>query len=527
MYSRPGLYVDEVLQREQTPVNATVAVGAFVAAARRGPITPRKIQSWTDATKAFGNFTGVAADDVLLQALYDYLNNGGRTAYALRPVGTGAVASSLAFNLATADATTGAPALTITADNPGTWGNDIYVEVLPGSSPGRFSLTIRLVPADSAITNQQIVERWADLSLNPADGRSALGILNNASTGSVWISLAVPSGYSFNSGETLAPSTVPGGSVLAGGSDGAAISSTALLNAVYLLDEVSEPFVLNVPGQTTLIVVTALANYADASRIRQDSGGAPGRGDVFVVVDTPPGVDADAAISLAGTYPPSDHLAVYYPNIVVNDPSNVVPGSTKLVAPGPSVVGRYIATDAARGTFKSPAGNVDGGLSGVAALDPAATLKSGSLDKLNNANVNAIKLVPNRGIVIFGARTLKRDFITRYVSARRTIISVRADLTLALSFVPFENNDAFLWGAMDNAADKVLRELFAAGGLKGATQEQAYFVKCDADNNTLATVQAGEVHIEVGLALQRPAEFVVLTIAQYDGGATVVEELAA
>lgn len=526
MYSRPGLYVDEVLQREQTPVNATVAVGAFVAAARRGPITPRKIQSWTDATKAFGNFTGVAADDVLLQALYDYLSKGGRTAYALRPVGTGAAVSTLSFNLATADATTGAPALTVTADNPGRWGNEIYVEVLPGSSPGRFSLNIRLVPAGDAITNQQIVERWADLSLNPADGRSALGIINNAASGSVWISLAVPSGYSFDPGETLAPSTVPGGSVLAGGTDGAAISNTALLNAVYLLDEVSEPFVLNVPGQTTLTVVTALADYADATRVRQDSD-APGRGDVFVVVDTPPGVDADAAISLAGTYPPSDHLAVYYPNLVVNDPSNAVPGSTKLVPPGPSVVGRYIATDAARGTFKSPAGNVDGGLSGVAALDPAATLKNASLDKLNDANINAIKLVPNRGIVIFGARTLKKDFITRYVSARRTLISVRADLTQALSFVPFENNDLFLWGAMDNAADKVLRELFAAGGLKGASQEQAYFVKCDADNNTLATIQAGEVHIEVGLALQRPAEFVVLTIAQFDGGATVVEELAA
>lgn len=526
MYSRPGLYVDEVLQREQTPVNATVAVGAFVAPARRGPITPRKFQSWTDVTKAFGNFTGVAADDVLLQALYDYLNSGGRTAYALRPVGTGAVASTLAFNLATADATTGAPALTVVAGNPGTWGNELYIEVLPGSAPDRFSINIRLVPVGDAITNQQIVERWADLSLNPVDSRNAVGILNNAQTGSAWITVGVPSGYTFDPGEVLRASTTPGGSALAGGSDGAAVSNTALLNAVYLLDAVSQPFVLNIPGQTSLTVVTALADYADASRVRQDDG-QPGRGDVFVVVDTVDGVDADAAISLTGTYPKSDHLAVYYPNIVVRDPANAVPGSTKLVPSGPSVVGRYVATDAARGTFKAPAGNVDGGLTGVVALDPAATLKNADLDKLNEASVNAIKLVPNRGFVIFGARTLKRDFITRYVPARRTIISVRADLTQALSFVPFENNDSFLWGAMDNAADKVLRELFAAGGLKGASQEQAYFVKCDSDNNTLATIQAGEVHIEVGLALQRPAEFVVLTIAQYDGGATVVEELAA
>ncbi len=93
----------------------------------------------------------------------------------------------------------------------------------------------------------------------------------------------------------------------------------------------------------------------------------------------------------------------------------------------------------------------------------------------------------------------------------------------ALAFVPFENNDQFLWTAMDNAADKVLRELYVAGGLKGSTPEQAYFVVCNADNNNLASIQAGEVHIQVGLALQRPAEFVVLTISQYDGGSTVVE----
>lgn len=527
-YSRPGTYVDEVLLREQTPVNATVAVGAFVAPARRGPIVPQKFQSWTDVTKSFGNFTGVPANDVLLQAIYDHLNNGGRTVYACRPVGTGAVAASLTFRLPSADAgvTPGANALTFTADNPGTWGNELHVEVLPGSTTDRFSLNIRLVPLGAAITTQQIVERWSDLSLDPTDGRNAIGILSNAQTGSAWVDVATAAGYVYTAGDTLAASTVPGGSALAGGNDGAAISDTATMNAVYQLDEVAQPFVLNLPGQTTASIVTALADYADASRIRQDNS-EPGRGDVFVVVDSRPGVDADAAISLASTYPKSDHIAVYYPNLVVPDPANAVPGSTKLVPPGPAVTGRYIATDAARGSFKAPAGIVDGALSGVIALDPAASLKNPVLDRLNDANVNAIKVIPNRGITIFGARTQKRDFITRYVSARRTLISARADLVQALAFVPFENNDQFLWAAMANAADKVLRELYVAGGLKGASPEQAYFVKCDADNNTLAAVQAGEVHIEVGLALQRPAEFVVLTIAQFDGGASVVEELAA
>lgn len=527
-YSRPGLYVNEVLLREQTPVNATVAVGAFVAPARRGPITPQKFSGWTDVTRAFGQFTGVAEDDVLLQAIYDYLSNGGRTLYALRPIGSGADAATNTFNLVSADGgtTPGAGALGIAANNPGTWGNELYVEVTQGSSPGRFSLTLRLVPDGATFTNQQIVERWSDLSLNPTDGRNAVGILNNADTGSAWIEVGLADGYEYSDGDSLAVSTTPGGDALVGGSDGSAITNTALMNAVYQLDEVTQPFVLNVPGVTSATVVTALADYADATRVRQDNS-EPGRGDVFVVVDPAAGVDADAVISLASTYPKSDHLAVYYPRVIVSDPANAVPGSTKLVPPGGAVVGRYMATDAARGVFKAPAGVADGQLTGVLGLDAVAKLKNPVLDRLNNANINAIKLQPNQGYVIFGARTQKRDYITRYVSARRTLISARADLIQALSFVPFENNDSFLWAGMESAADKVLRGLHAAGGLKGSSPEAAYFVKCDGDNNTLATVQAGEVHIEVGLALQRPAEFVVLTIAQFEGGATVVEELAA
>jgi len=527
-YARPGTYVNEVLLREQTPVNSTVAVAAIIAPARRGPTIPRRFTSWSEVTKAFGNFTGIIAEDQLLQALYDQFINGGRTVFAARPVGTGAVAASLTFRLVSPDAgvTPGANALTLTADNVGTWGNTLFIEVLNGSEAGRFSLVVRLVPVGQTPGASHIVERWTDLSLNPQDARNALGLLNNVETGSAFVDATLFAGYVYTAGHTLAASTVVGGSKLIGGDDGAAISDTSILNAVYSCDIITQPFVLNVPGVTKAVLITAFADYADAARTRQDIP-EPGRGDVFVVVDTKFGDDADAAISLSSTYPKSDHLAVYYPPIVVSDPANAVPGSTKLVPVGPSVVGRFIATDSTRGSFKSPAGIVDGQLAGVLALDPKATLKNPQLDRLNLANVNAVKIIPNRGATIFGARTLRRDFVTRYVSARRTIISVRADLLNVLAFVPFENNDQFLWGAMEDAADKVLRELFVAGGLKGATPDQAYYVKCDGDNNTLAQVQAGQVNIEVGLSLQRPAEFVVLTIAQFEGGSANVAENAA
>lgn len=626
-YKRPGTYVEEVLLTQNTPVNNTVAVSCFLQSATRGPIVPTRLTSWQDAVKLFGGFTGTPAKDVLLQAIYDSLNNGSRVVYATRVVGSGAAASTITLNssaganneiqtititggptggtfaltygsqttpgiaynataatiraalaalssvggagnvavsgsvggpfsvtfqgtladtnvgsitadgalltggtspaVAATTATAGTPgsaALTVTALNPGVWGDNVYVEILPGSSSDRFSIVVREVPTGAAISNQQIVERFVDLSLNPVDSRNALGIVNSTTGGgSVYIEIALDGGYTYTSGDTVLPSTVSGGTALAGGADGGSVGTTQLQSALPLLDAISQPFVLNVPGATANALVTSLANYADPSRTRDDVS-EPGRGDVFVVVDCAAGVDGDSAISTASAYPTSDFVAVYYPQLVVADPSSGVPGATKLVPPGPAVVGRFIATDAARGVFKAPAGTTDGKLVGVVALDPAFVQRNAILDRLNEANVNAIKVIPNVGPCIFGARTLKSTFVTRYVSARRTLIAARAELIDVTSYAPFENNDSILWSGLANRADKVCRELFAAGGLKGNSPEQAYYVKCDSDNNTLSSVQAGEVHLEVGLAVQRPAEFVVLTIAQFEGGSTVIED---
>ena len=150
-------------------------------------------------------------------------------------------------------------------------------------------------------------------------------------------------------------------------------------------------------------------------------------------------------------------------------------------------------------------------------------MKNPDLDRLNDGKVNAIKLIPNRGFCIFGSRTMRVDFITRYIAPRRTLISARAELLQATAFAPFENNDTFLWATLNAACDKVLRELWTAGGLKGGVAEQAYYVKCNADNNPQTAVDNGEVHVEVGLALQRPAEFVVIQIGQFNGGTFVTE----
>lgn len=525
-YLRPDTYVNESLLKTTAPLNSTVAVGALVGAAKRGPVTPVKIQSWSDVVKYYGDFTGNPADDVLLQAFFNSLNNGARTCFGVRAAGAGAVAASLGFSVSLAGGgVASATGVLVTADNPGTWGNQIYAEVTDGTDASHKNLVVRLVPPGAAITNQQIVERWNEVSLNPADPRYLLSLINSAIGGSDYITVALNGAYSYTAGDYMT-NTAAGGAKLASGADGGTVTAAVLRDAVYTLDVVSQPFVLNLPGITDATTITYLADYADAARTRTD--GDPGRGDVFVVVDCQASISEATAAALASTYPKSDILATYYPQLVVNDPTNLTRGSTKLVPPGASVLGRYMATDAARGVFKSPAGITDGVLNGVIALDPMAKLRNSDLNTLFAGGVNAIKPVPGAGpAVIFGMRTLKNDFVTRYISARRTLISVRADLKQATQFAISENNDTFLWSNLASRADKICRELHAAGGLKGATDAEAYFVKCDSGNNTESTIENGEVHLQVGLALQRPAEFVVLDISQFAGGATVITEAAA
>jgi phage tail sheath protein FI len=154
------------------------------------------------------------------------------------------------------------------------------------------------------------------------------------------------------------------------------------------------------------------------------------------------------------------------------------------------------------------------------------------LDYLNNGTVspdtfasatpvNAIRYVPGAGIVVMGARTLSSTYNDRYISVRRSMIYLRKVLTDSTAFALFESNDERLWNRLQTTCESFLINFWQSGGLKGATALDAFYVKADSSINTTASVAAGEVHLEIGVALQRPAEFVVIRISQYDSGSVV------
>jgi hypothetical protein len=167
---------------------------------------------------------------------------------------------------------------------------------------------------------------------------------------------------------------------------------------------------------------------------------------------------------------------------------------------------------------KAPANEVVRG-----AISLELNLTKGEHDTLNPAGINCIRAFPGRGIRVWGARTLSSDDAWRYVNVRRLFNFVEESIFEGTQWVVFEPNDQRLWGRVKRTINSFLLRIWRDGALFGATPEQAFFVKCDEENNPAEVRDAGQLIVDVGIAPVKPAEFVVFRIAQFSGGATVAE----
>ena len=491
-YLRPGVFVEESLNLS-APVQSTTSqsIAAFIGYTDRGPITPTLVTSWSQYVSLYGGWTTNAK---MHTALLLFFSNGGSQAYVKRVASANADNASRTINdrATTPDAT-----LTIESANVGSWGSLVNVTISASSTAGSFDLTVYY----GGVAASNIVERYTDLTMTAADDRYAVTLVNSQSK---FITLADEG--SAATGATRNP-VVTANAYLISGTDGTSLPTDALIaGAVSSFDTVINSLVLNAPGITEATSVNLLTAYAAT------------RGDVFVVIDPISGTAANQ-ITRANSYTATSYGAVYFPEIVIKDPSTSTQGVTATVSPGGAVVGLYLSTDASRGVFKAPAGlqtRVGGAIS-------VAPLTNSELDSLNSntAAVNAIKFVPGSGIVVMGSRTLQGTYVDRYVPVRRTLIYLRKSMSDLSQFAIFEPNDERLWRSITASLEGFLNNFWRQGGLRGAVPSQAFYVKCDAETNPQSAIDGGQVNIEVGVALQRPAEFVIIKIGQFDGGTTV------
>jgi phage tail sheath protein FI len=247
-------------------------------------------------------------------------------------------------------------------------------------------------------------------------------------------------------------------------------------------------------------------------------------GDRFAVLDGP-AVETDLAkltkIAANGGEMPSatDYAAWYFPWVKVFDAvakkyqTSDYPDGVISVPPSGHVAGIYARVDNARGVHKAPANEVVTG-----ALDVTQRLSKAHQDGLNPKGVNCIRVL-NDNILVWGARTVGGDdnLDLKYINVRRTLLFIRKSIDEGTQWVVFEPNDAGLWQKITRNVTAFLTGVWRSGALFGTTPQEAFYVKCDKETNPPDSINEGKVVTEIGVAIVRPAEFVIFRISQWAG----------
>ena len=521
--SYPGLYIEELPLSAHTISAAPTSIAAFVGYTHPYKTDPERFGV---ATRIFGfseyeaRFGGLYSSGLLdsnvARAVYQFFANGGSDAYVvgLEPKfydAAGAVLGSFldaasAFT-ATVPSTTAGAGLVFTAleladltpmkvsitnlrpPTGGTPNNTFDVTIAYGNRIETYRGIViggdpKLAP-DAQINGASSLVRVAAQGGNFGTALPAL-----PATGALTVQFAATQPAGFNSSFS-------------------AMDFIDVFQAETSLDKVEIFNLLLVPGVSDNAVLSAALAFAERKR-------------AFAIVDPPANAVADSGAatpidSFLGLIPRSQNAALYFPYLLSNDP---VSGATVPIAPSGYVAGIYARTDSRRGVWKAPAGLE------TTLLNTIGPIGSGLMNDprhgvLNLESVNCLRAFNGVGTVVFGSRTLVADnpsfAQSKYVPVRRMTLFIEQTLLANLRWVVFEPNDEPLWVAIRSSIEGFMLSLFNQGGLQGSKPSQAFQVKCDASTTTADDQQNGIVNIIVAFAPLKPAEFVIIKIAQLAG----------
>jgi uncharacterized protein len=248
--------------------------------------------------------------------------------------------------------------------------------------------------------------------------------------------------------------------------------------------------------------------------------------DRFGVLDSrlgaPPSGPGSVAEHRQQVESPSGFAALYYPWITIKDPTSTGPiPRTVQIPPSGAMAGVYARTDSERGVHKAPANTDVRGALGLERI-----LSDAQQGPLNLAGVNVLRIFPGTAqAIVWGARTTVNKDITdwRYVNVRRLMIYIEQSIEEGIRWAVFEPNGLPLWQKLKRSLNEFLTRVWRDGALFGATADKAFYVRIDEALNPPSTRALGILNVEIGVAVVRPAEFIVVKIGLWDGGAQISE----
>ena len=523
-YLTPGVYVEEIQSGSATLTAGATAVAAFVGFTAKAPnddpsdpdgLRPRLVTSWTEFESVYGGF---APGIMLPHSVYGWFSNGGATCYIVRIPNTVASSEPGMRELPAVDRALG----------------DLFEVKSIGPADG-LSVAVNINSADDSDGGEGAGDPTFDLTILK-DGvpvESFAGLTTKPSPTQVaemcekseFIRVAVKTEVPFDIDPLLTMPKPGVYDVVPAPRDPVEVKATTFagsetsrkgINGLVIADDVT---IVMVPDLVTAArkadgtidlnmwksVQTALINHCESEANR------------MAILDAPPGMgiqDIKEWRSQVAMYD-SPFATMYYPWVKVSNPVPTNGDDEILVPPCGHVAGLWARTDDSRGVWKAPANDV---LRGV--LDVARDITKVEQGLLNPIGINCIRPFGTRGIRVWGARTLTSNTDWTYINVRRLFNMVESTIMEGTQFAVFEPNDIKLWEGLKRTINSFLRGLWRDGALFGATPEQAFFVKCDAETNTPESIDQGRVVVEIGIAPVKPAEFVIFRISQYKDNAS-------
>lgn len=528
-YLTPGVYVEEVDKGSKPIEGVGTRICAFVGFAERGPVNePTFIANWTQFVNTFGSFL---PGGYLAHAVYGFFNNGGSTCYITRlpmneaDAGGARRGASLPTAAAAVPALTGGGAVTfdISARDAGSGGSAIRVDISQGAPTGEGQ-TVTEDAFTVVVKQGDIEERFENVSMgrgrkirNAADVINAesklVRVAERESTASAVERMPQPGTY---------PLTLP--------TDTALATQDSKVGTDLLIGDAGERSGVNgleVAEDATMVCFPDVWALYQAGRLDMEGvqavqqamlDHAQNMGDRVAILDSPPGLNPQKIRDwrMKEVNYDSKYGALYYPWIKVANPLGN--GSGIYVPPCGHMAGIWSRSDDQRGVHKAPANEV---VAGAIGLEYQTTHNEQSI--LNPIGINVVRSFPGRGIRVWGARTLSSDPSWRYLNVRRLFNYVEKSLLQGTQWAVFEPNDMDLWERVKRDIGAFLTRTWRDGALFGATAGEAFYVKCDAENNPPETRDVGQLIVEVGICPVKPAEFVIIRLSQWQSGGSFSE----
>lgn len=538
----PGIYIQELPSSTHTIAAAPTNIAVFIGYTH--PLkTPEsvwgkavEIFGFQDYQRQYGGFVRSAAYAAaapefgdMASAVNQFFLNGGTQAYVVGivPQALVNVLNSDDVGLTGSSVTVGG--LTFTAIEVTDEVFSMTITVRPNPNPvmsppaqQTADIVITYGPASGSGT---ITETYRRVTLTPyeADGVTAdpnyiaTRVGTADSPVSNLVTVAVGSPPSFPSASTTAtfPISVHQSLSLFNAAD-----FTVTMQQDSDLDKVSIFNLMVLPGVTNMMVMSTALAFCETKR-------------AFLIMDPPIDDSADGTLPQyphriqdtvsSGELPTGPNAALYFPYLqspdpLTGSPTNPVTGLANEIPPAPTVAGIFAATDVSRGVWKAPAGfqATTNNTTGVVVRGRMTDQRQGVL---NPIGVNCLRDFPNIGTAVFGARTTVTvsDEQWRYVPVRRMALFLEQTLYANLGWVVFEPNADPLWAAITMSINSFMLGLFRQGAFQGTKPSEAFSVQCNSQTTTQDDIDNGIVNIVVAFAPLKPAEFVVITIAQLAG----------